>query len=483
MAKKSAKRKQKKLLNQVCHPNAGGIDIGSREIMAAVGADKSDDPVRAFSTHNQGLREAVAWLKECGIETVAFEATGNYWVCLYDFLQTAGIAPWLVNARHVKGVPGRKTDVQDAQWLQQLHTAGLVRRSFVPDQEVLSLRYLQRHRDDLVRGGGREIQHMQKVFNEMNVQLHHVISDIDGWSGQRIIKAIIEGERDPETLADLRHSSCKTPRGEVILALDGNYRDEYILVLKQCYHRWQQAHQQITEVDRQIGQMLSQFERDEPCDSEKQDDESEKLGRIYIVKPASEAEDKSEAALPIMATRNQSKKREPVYDIQSEAARIYGTDLTLIPGVSSGVLSALLTEIGGRNAFIKKFKSGHHLASWLGLCPDNRISGNKNLGSKTRKVKSRLAYQLRMGAMTLWRSESELGQYSRRMKSKLGKPEGITATAHKMIRIIYKLIATATTYEDKIAGNMSESRKQRRIKGLQKAAERLGFQLIEAQTV
>ena len=482
MAKKSTKRKQTQLLNQVCHPNAGGIDVGSREIMVAVGSDKSDEPVRAFPTHNQGLREAVVWLKECGIETVAFEATGNYWVCLYDFLQGADIAPWLVNARHVKGVPGRKTDVQDARWLQQLHTAGLVHRSFVPDQDVLTLRYLQRHRDDLVRSSGREIQHMQKVFNEMNVQLHHVISDIDGWSGQRIIKAVIEGERDPEALTDLRHPKCKTPRGEVVRALDGNYREEYILVLKQCYERWQHAHQQIVEVDQKIGQLLSQFERDQTV--ENPNDGEEASGRTYVIASGEEAESGEKAvAVPILATRHQSKKREPVYDIRSEAARIYGTDLTLIPGVSSGVLSALLTEIGGRNAFVEKFKSAHHLASWLGLCPDNRISGNKTLGSKTRRVKSRLAYQLRMSAMTLWRSESELGQYCRRMKSKLGKPEGITATAHKLIRIIYKLIATGTAYDDKIAGEMSEARKQRRIRGLQKAAERLGLQLIESQAV
>lgn len=368
MAKKSTKRKQTQLLNQVCHPNAGGIDVGSREIMVAVGSDKSDEPVRAFPTHNQGLREAVVWLKACGIETVVFEATGNYWVCLYDFLQGAGIIPWLVNARHVKGVPGRKTDVQDAQWLQQLHTAGLVRRSFVPDQEVLTLRYLQRHRNDLVRSSGREIQCMQKVFNEMNVQLHHVISDIDGWSGQRIIKAVIGGERDPEALADLRHPKCKTPRGEVVLALDGNYREEYILVLKQCYERWQHAHRQIVEVDQKIGQLLSQFERDQTADNPS--DGEEVSGRTYVIENGEEAESgEKEIGVPILATRHQSQKREPVYDIRSEAARIYGTDLTLIPGVSSGVLSALLTEIGGRQCLCRKVQERPSSGLLVGLMP------------------------------------------------------------------------------------------------------------------
>lgn len=442
--------------------------------MVAVGQDKDENPVRGFATHNEGLREAVVWLVEMGTKTVAMESTGNYWVPLYDFLQSAGIEVCVVNARHVKGVPGRKTDVQDAQWLQQLHTAGLLRASFVPEQEVLSLRYLQRHRETLVRSGGREIQHMQKVFNEMNVQLHHVISDIDGLSGRRIIEAIIQGERNPQTLADLRHPSCKTPRTEVIRALDGNFREEFIIVLKQCYARWQQTQQQVSEVDRQLGEMLSQFEVDQSVPT------SPEKGRAYTLK-ADCADCPQDPDIPLLATPKQASKREPVYDVRSEAIRIYGTDLVLIPSVGSGTLSALLTEVGGRNAFAEKFKTDHHFASWLGLCPDNRISGNKKLGVKTRKVKSRLAYQLRMGAMTLWRNDSELGGYCRRMKTRLGKAEGITATAHKIARIIFSLITTGNTYDDKIVGTVTEAQAKRRIKGLQKAAQRLGFQLVAAE--
>ena len=441
--------------------------------MVAVGRDKDSNPVRGFGTHNEGLREAVAWLVKTGTKTVAMESTGNYWVPLYDFLQSAGIEVCVVNARHVKGVPGRKTDVQDAQWLQQLHMAGLLRASFVPAQDVLSLRYLQRHRETLVCSGGREIQHMQKVFNEMNVQLHHVISDIDGLSGRRIIEAIIQGERNPETLADLRHPSCKTPRVDVIRSLDGNFREEFIIVLKQCYARWQQAQQQVAQVDCQLGQMLSEFEVDQSTST------SPKKGKTYNLETSpGNPEDPN---IPILATPKQAGKREPVYDVRKEATRIYGTDLTLIPSVGSGTLSALLTEVGGRNAFAEKFKTAHHFASWLGLCPDNRISGNKKLGAKTRKVKSRLAYQLRMGAMTLWRNNSELGQYCRRMKTRLGKAEGITAAAHKIARIIFSLITTAATYDDKIVGTMTESQANRRIKNLQKAAQRLGFQLVAAE--
>ena len=358
--------------------------------------------------------------------------------------------------------------MQDAQWLQQLHTAGLLNASFVPDKDIRRMRYLYRQRDDLIRSGSREIQHMQKAFNEMNVQLHHVISDIDGLSGRRIIEAIIDGRRDPLELAMLRHPSCKTPLEDVLKALDGNYCDEYVFVLRQAYERWKESQRQIAEAERFLGTLLEAYQVDQT-----QSECTENAAQAEL------AFDLDPLTTPPQK-RKQSTKHEPRFDVRKQACRIYGTDLSAIPGISSGVLGALLTEVGGADAFIGRFHSAKHFASWLGLCPDNRISGNKLLGSKTRSVKSRLAYQLRMGSMTLWRNESAIGDYSRRMKAKLGKAEGITATAHKLARIIYTLITTGQPYDEKVITHMSEKVRNKRLRNLQRQAEKLGMELVAA---
>ena len=467
MAKRSKRKKQRSLLQQVCHPDAAGVDIAAEEIVIAIPEGREAHSVRSFGTFNADLRDAITWLQESNIRTVAMESTGNYWVPLYDFLQEAGIEVCLVNARHVKGVPGRKTDVQDAQWLQQLHTAGLLNASFVPDKDIRRMRYLYRQRDDLIRSGAREIQHMQKAYNEMNVQLHHVISDIDGLSGRRITEAIIDGRRDPLELAMLRHPSCKTPLEDVLKALDGNYCDEYVFVLRQAYERWKESQRQIAEAERFLGTLLAAYQVDEtPAARSKGSTQAEFPFDLNLTTPSPKLK--------------QATKHEPLFDVRKQAFRIYGTDLSRIPGISSGVLGALLTEVGGAHAFKERFRNAKHFTSWLGLCPDNRISGNKLLGSKTRSVKSRLAYQLRMASMTLWRNESAIGDYCRRMKAKLGKAEGITATAHKLARILYTLIVTGKSYDDQIITQMPEKARNKRLRNLQKQAEKLGMQIVAA---
>ncbi len=482
MAKKSQKKKTKKtktqktLLNQVCNPDAAGIDVGAEEIVLAVPADRDPEPVRTFGTFNEDLREAVQWLKQCSITTVAMESTGNYWVTLYQVLEENGIECFVVNARHLKSVPGRKSDVQDAQWIQRLHTAGLLRKSFVPDQEVLGMRFLHRQRQELIRGGCQAILHMQKVLTEMNVQLHHVISDIDGVSGRRIIEAIIAGQRDPVYLESLRDGRCKTPKQTVIKALDGNFRQEYVLSLQLAYQRWKQLHEQIEAIEQELSQLMAAYQKRE---------EPKPEGRCYALQNAdSDSAPSSPASLPVagsVSARKQATKHEPCFDIRGEAARIYGTDLSLIPGVSSGLLSTLICEIGGGDAFRERFSSSQHFTSWLGLCPDNRISGSKPLGrAKTRRIKSRISDQLRMCAMTLWRSDNALGNFCRRMKAKLGKAEGISATAHKMARIIYALITTQRSYEEEVVSKVPEAVLKRRIKNLEKQAENLGYQLVAA---
>jgi len=293
----------------------------------------------------------------------------------------------------------------------------------------------------------------------MNVGLPHVISDVDGLSGMRIIDAILRGERDPERLADLRHANCKAPRDEVVRALDGNFRDEYMLVLRRARDDWRRAQKQIEEIDLELKTRLAKFEPEKTLP-----------GRTVVL----------QAELPGLPEPAPKKRKKISHDLVAEAKRIYGTDLSLIPGVSSETLAVLTAEIGGRDAFVEKFETGRRFASWLGLCPDNRISGNKKLGVKTREVKNRVAAALRIGATTLWRSGTELGKYCLRMKGRLGNPKGITAGAHKIARIVFSLIVNGGTYDDAKVGETTEAKKRKRVNNLRRNARKLGYELVEA---
>lgn len=470
MAKKSKTKKIKSLLQRVCHPDAAGIDLGATEFHAAIGKERAaaageKHSVRIFSTFNSGIAEAIAWLQQHEVKTVAMESTGNYWVALYDQLIAAKFEVFLVNASHCKALPGRKTDVCDAQWIQQLHTSGLLRKSFLPEDDFRVIRYLIRHRDGLIREAAREIQRMQKVLTQMNVQLHHAVSDIDGLSGRTIIEAILAGERDPGTLADLRHPGCKTPRKKVMEALAGNFREEYLFVLGQDYRRWQRVRDEILEAERELSKRLAACPGMQPPPKENTPAEStsekgtKRKGRVYKLNAKGSGKNNLEI------------------DFQAEAARIYGVDLATIPGVSDGVLAVLLAEIGGRDEFLKNFTSVSRFTSWLGQCPDNRITGGRVKQAKTRSVNSPLARALRMAAMTLWRNQSYLGDFCRKMKARLGKPEGITATAHKLARIIYAMIATGKPYDESIGDKASEKAIQRQIANLSRKAKKFGMTL------
>ena len=394
------------------------------------------------------------------------ESTGNYWVALYDQLIAAKFDVFLVNASHCKSLPGRKTDVCDAQWIQQLHTSGLLRKSFIPEDDFRVIRYLMRHRDGLIREAASDIQRMQKVLTQMNVQLHHAVSDIDGLSGRAIIEAILAGQRDPGILADLRHPNCRTPRKKVMEALAGNFREEYLFVLGQEYRRLNRVRDEIAETERELSKRLAACPGMQPLPP--------------VENPP--AENTPENA-PKRKTRDykltakNSRKNPLQVDFQAEAARIYGVDLATIPGVSDGILATLIAEIGGRDEFLKNFTSVSCFASWLGQCPDNRITGGRVKKAKTRSVDSPLARALRMAAMTLWRNESYLGDFCRKMKARLGKPEGITATAHKLARIIYAMIATGQPYDESIGEKASAATIQRQIINLTKKAKKLGMTL------
>lgn len=432
------------------HPNAAGIDISAEELVAAVPAGRDPQPVRTFSSFTSGVESLRDWLLECGITTVAIESTGNYWITTYDVLEAAGIEVFLVNARHVKGVPGQKTDVKDAQWLQQLHAAGLLRKSFRPAQEIVPLRYLMRHRQGMVAAASRQVQLMQKVLTEMNIKIQHVFSDVDGVSAQAIIDAILAGERDPHKLAALRDGRCRSALADIIEALKGSYRKEYLFVLRQSQAAWRALQQAIAECDEQL----------------------------YGLSVAVRAPDRG--PLPPSPTRRKTGKNGPAMNIFEEAWRFYGVDLSEVPGVSAGLLSVLMSEVGTGGQLKKSFRSAEAFASWLGLCPDNRISGGRLLKAKTRKVSSRVAKALRMGVFGLKLSETKMGVYTRRMKGRLGKAEGLSAAAHKLARILYALITTKSAYCEETAFRTTPASLERRRQRLQKQAAELGFQLVAA---
>lgn len=422
----------------ILNPHAGGIDIGATEIYACVPLDRDPQPIRRFGTFTEDLCALATWLAQCGVTSVAMESTGVYWIPLYQILERRGFEVCLVNARHVKNVPGRKTDVQDCQWLQYLHSVGLLRASFRPPEAVCAVRSLLRHRDTLVQLAATHTQHIQKALNQMNLQLHHVLSDITGVTGLAILEAILAGERDPHVLAQHRHRRVKASPETIAKALVGDYRPEHLFTLRQALASYRHYQRLIEECDREVAARLAAF-----------DAESAPGG------PAS----------PPPAPR---------FDLRTELTRVLGVDLTEVPGLNTPTVYTLFAELG---ADLSPFPTSKHFASWLGLCPDNRISGGKILSVKTRHVKHRVAHALRLAALSLSRSRSALGGFFRRMRAKLGAPKAITATAHKLARIVYHLLTTRQPYaETRLAAAEADHRSRTEAR-LRAQARALGFQL------
>jgi transposase len=441
------------LINPTLRPDAAGIDVGSAEFVVALPPGRCERWVRTFESFTNGVEALRDWLVASGIKTVAMESTGNYWITLYDTLSAAGIDVFLVNARHVKGVPGRKTDACDAQWLQQLHAAGLVKKSFRPAQDIVPIRFLMRHRSELVGDAAKQLHLMQKTLTELNLKIHHVFSDIDGVSAQAIIDAILAGERDARRLAALRDRRCRSPLENIIKALNGSYREEYLFVLRQSQQAWRAIGQAIAECDKKLGELMAQVE--------------------------------SEVSTPLPeAPRKQHKLGKNAAQISggifASAWSFYGVDLSSCPGVSAGLMGTLMSEVGTREHLLRNFRSPAAFASWLGLNPDNRITGGKVLSAKTRKVKCRLAGAFRLAAFGLQHSETEMGHLLRRMKARLGKAEGITATAHKLARVVYGMIKVQKSYDEQEAFKPSPQAIARRLKALQKQAASLGLTLAPA---
>jgi transposase len=450
-ARSAAARKTPKPRLRLVHANAGGVDVGATELYAALPAERAETTVRRLSTFTEDLYELAAWFKEHGITSVAMESTGVFWIPVFQVLESCGLEVCLVNARHVKNVPGRKTDVQDCQWLQYLHSVGLLQASFRPSDEICAVRSLLRHRANLVAEGAKHIQHMQKSLNQMNLHLHHVLSDLSGLSGLNIVDALLAGERAPKVLARLREPGTKASEETMIKALTGDYRSEHLFTLKQARAAYRFCREQLEECDREIERLLR--------------------GLATAVDP-------EEAPPPPPATPK-SKPRKgqialPNHDLRTELYRILGTDLTQVPGFQVSNVCALLAELGPD---LKAFPDADHFVSWLGLCPNPQISGGKVLRRGTRHVKHRVATIFRIAAQTLHHNKSALGEFYRRQRSKLGAPKAITAAAHKLARLFYCLVTNRIEYDDSVFAKNEELHQQRRLKRLQREAAELGMAL------
>lgn len=443
------RREKKEQISAVLEPDAAGIDIGAEEIFVAVPPDRDPDPVRKFSSFTCDLHALIDWLERCHIRTVAMESTGVYWIPLFQLLESRGLEVYLVNAHYLKRVPGRKTDVTDCQWIQYLHSVGLLRGSFRPPEEICAIRTLWRHRGSLLQMAAEHILHMQKSLSQMNIQVHHVLSDITGTSGQAILDAILSGERDPVVLAQLCHVRVKTPREKVAKALEGDYRPEHLFTLKQSLEGYRYYQKVIAELDCEIARLMQAL--------------------------PSGTDHPSEIPTRTKHSAYQRRGNDPAFDLRKELYRIAGVDLTDIPGISTSTAQVILTEIGPD---VHRFRNASAFASWLGLCPEQQVSGGKLLSCKTRKVKNRAAIALRMGANSLCREKGYLGAFFRRMRAKLGTAQAVTATAHKIARVVYHVLSTREPYTESVFHHCDEQVRKRFEMRLRKQAAQLGFQIV-----
>ena len=433
---------------EVIHPHAAGIDVGNSSHYVAVRPDRDQEPVRKFDCFTADLHRLADWLKSCGVKTVAMQSTGVYWIPLYEILEERGFEVYLVNARHTKNLPGRKSDVQESQWLLKLHTYGLLSNSFQPPAEIRMLRTYWRQRGTHIAGAATCILRMQKALTQMNVQLANVISDISGLTGQAIIRAIMAGERDPRKLAALSDRRVHASQEEIAKSLEGNWRPELLFVLQQEVEMYDTYQRRVAECDQRLQKHLASF--------------ADTLSvRASKDKPK---------------TKKAAAKNAPQFDLSSELQRITGVDLTRIDGIDVMVSQTILSEVG---LDMSRWKTEAHFSSWLGLCPDNRISGDKVLGRGTRRVVNRAATALRQAANTLMRSRSYLGAQYRRLRTKLGAPKAITAMAHRLARLVYRMLKYGQGYVDKGTEYYEERFRQQQIQLLRRKAAKLGLQVAE----
>jgi transposase len=449
----------------VIHPHAAGIDVGATEHSVCVPEDAvpaAESPVRQYRAFTGDLDQLVEWLRVCQVKTVALESTGVYWIPLFQKLERAGLEVVLVNARHLKRVPGRKTDILDCQWLQQMHSYGLLSGSFRPTDDICVLRTYLRHRGNLVAGCGEQVQHMQRALDQMNLHLHHVVSDLDGVTGLAILDAMLAGERDPKVLVRLRDPRIrKSTVAEMEAALQGDWREEHLFVLGQSLESYRALHAQIITCDTAIQKVLERVtvnplrvsEADRPNNP--------------VAVPASRAK-------PRRAKR--SGGNAPHLDLTAQLQRVCGVDLTRVVGFNVLSVLTLISEVG---VDMSRWPNAKAFCAWLGLCPGNKISGGKVLSSRTARVVNRAAILLRTLAPTLGRTDTWLGVFHRRMKARIGPAAANTATARKLATILYHLLKYKEEYIEVDRILYEERFRRYRLSRLRRQAEELGCQIVE----
>ena len=426
-------------------PNAAGIDIGASSHWVAVPRHLAEqagcEPVREFGAMTDDLNALAEWLIECGVDTVALESTGVYWIPVYEVLEQRGLKVWLVDARQMKYVPGRKSDVQDCQWLQKLMSLGLLRAAWRPHGEVCVIRAVARQREVLLTEQASWVQRMQKALVQMNIQLTEVLTDVMGATGQAIIRAIVAGERDPKVLARYRHSRVKASAAEVTRALTGNWREEHLFVLSQALAMYDDIARHLGECDARLQMLLGE------------------LGQHKL--------DLGKA--PKAGSRARLE-----FDGQQTLANWAGVDLTRINGLGVTAVMKILSEIGPD---LSRFANVKHFCSWLGLCPSTKISGGKVLSASTKRSANRVRQALKMAAMSLSHSNSALGAFYRRLRSRMDKPRANTAAAHKLARMVYFMLTRGEAFVDQGQQRYEEQQRERSIIALKRRAAALGFQI------
>lgn len=430
--------------------NAAGIDIGAERHAVAVPEGRDEVSVREFGTFTADLMALADWLEQCGVTTVAMESTGVYWIPLFELLEERGFEVKLVDARHVKNVSGRKSDVLDCQWLQQLHTYGLLAGAFRPPDEICVLRSYLRQKEMLVQASAQHIQHMQKALQQMNVLLHNVVSDITGVTGKKIIKAMLAGERNAQVLARHRHGCCRNSEETIAKSLVGNYRDEHLFALRQAVELYEIYQSKIADCEEAIIAQLDSYPDatdGEPPPSSKPGKPSARLGSGVDV-------------------------REMLY-------KKSGVDLFAVPGLGTDTLLTVTSEAGFD---MSPWKTVKHFTSWLGVCPGTRISGGKELKKRGKRKANRAAQAFRLAAASLSRSQTALGAFYRRIKARHGGQHAVTATAHKIARIYYTMLTEGAAYVEVGQKAYEQKYQERRIAHLQKQARTLGLQLVPCPT-
>jgi transposase len=446
------------------HPHAAGIDVGATAHSVCVPEDAvpaGASPVRQFKAFTGDLDQLVEWLQGCQVQTVAMESTGVYWIPLFQKLERAGLDVVLVNARHLKRVPGRKTDILDCQWLQQMHSYGLLNGSFRPSDDVCVLRTYLRHRSNLVAACGQQVQHMQRALDQMNVHLHHVVSDLDGETGLAILDAILAGERDPKALVKLRHPRCsKSTVAEMEAALKGDWREEHLFVLKQALESYRALWRQIAECDAATEKALARVVPNPSTGTETERPKN----------PVARPDDGKKRR------RKQPRGNVLQVDLTEQLRQVCGVDLTRVMGLNVLSVLVLVSEIG---VDMSRWRNAKAFVAWLGLCPGNKISGGKVLSSRTARVVNRVAILLRTLAPTLGRTDTWMGSFHRRMKARLGPAAANTATARKLATVVYHLLKYREEYIDVDRAVYEEKFRRYRLSRLRRQAQELGCKLVE----